>query len=60
MGALIKNALFPLPLLIGGHQEHNSRAGTENVAGIAGLKTAELALRYMSSENQLVKGCGIA
>jgi cysteine desulfurase len=58
IGALYKKRFVPFaPWLIGGHQEHNSRAGTENVAGIAGLgKAAELALRYMSSENQLVKG----
>ncbi|MDD3952758.1 MAG: cysteine desulfurase NifS [Lentisphaeria bacterium] len=56
VGALYKKRFVPFfSWLIGGHQEHGLRAGTENVAGIAGLgKAAELALRYMASENQQV------
>jgi cysteine desulfurase len=56
VGALYKRRFIPYaPWLIGGHQEHGLRAGTENVAGIAALgKAAELSLRYMASESQLV------
>ncbi|MDA8083593.1 MAG: cysteine desulfurase NifS [Nitrospiraceae bacterium] len=39
------------PYLIGGHQEHSRRAGTENVASIIGLgKAAELALAHLEEE----------
>ncbi|MFA6929404.1 MAG: cysteine desulfurase NifS [Lentisphaeria bacterium] len=56
IGALYKKRFVPFaPFMIGGHQEYGLRAGTENVAGIAGLgKAAELAKIYMASENQLV------
>lgn len=41
VGALIvRNGLDPEPLLRGGGQERRRRAGTENVAGIAGFGTA--------------------
>lgn len=45
MGALyIKEGINVKPLINGGHQENNMRAGTENVAGIVGLgKAIELA-----------------
>ena len=37
--------------MIGGHQERNRRAGTENVAGIIGMgKAAEIALGHMSED----------
>ena len=51
-GALyIKNGVKIDPLLHGGSQEKNRRAGTENVAGIAGFgKAAELALAEMEAE----------
>ncbi|HYD31611.1 MAG TPA: cysteine desulfurase NifS [Azospirillaceae bacterium] len=44
------------PLLRGGHQERNRRAGTENAPGIIGLgKAAQLALESMAFENSEVK-----
>lgn len=42
------------PFLIGGHQERGRRAGTENVAFIAGLaKACELASEHMRDEESL-------
>ena len=42
---------FP-PFLIGGHQERNRRAGTENVAGIIGMgMAAEIALHRISEDS---------
>ncbi|MFZ6016658.1 MAG: cysteine desulfurase NifS [Nitrospirota bacterium] len=45
------------PYIIGGHQEHGRRAGTENVASIIGLgKTCELAGEKLSQEITYLKG----
>ncbi len=44
------------PLLHGGHQERERRAGTENTAGIAGLgRACELALIPLADENLRVR-----
>jgi len=45
-----------VPFLVGGHQEHGRRGGTENVASIVALgKACELANRHMDEENTRVK-----
>ncbi|MFZ5766834.1 MAG: cysteine desulfurase NifS [Thermodesulfobacteriota bacterium] len=45
-----------MPFLIGGHQEHGRRGGTENVASVIGLgKACELARRHINKENTTVK-----
>ncbi len=45
------------PLLRGGHQERERRAGTENTTGIIGLgKACELALAHLTDENTRVRG----
>ncbi len=58
VGALyIKKGVKLTPLLHGGHHEKNRRAGTENVAGIAGFgKAAELAARNIDNETFRIKG----
>ncbi|BEH09994.1 MULTISPECIES: cysteine desulfurase NifS [Geobacter] len=44
------------PFMVGGHQEHSRRAGTENTAGIIALgKACELAGHWMEDENTRVK-----
>jgi cysteine desulfurase len=44
------------PFLIGGHQEHGRRGGTENVASIIGMgKACELAGSRLEEENSRVK-----
>ncbi|MCM8797919.1 MAG: cysteine desulfurase NifS [Candidatus Omnitrophica bacterium] len=44
------------PLVIGGHQEHGRRGGTENVAGIVGLGVAcQLAKQAMGEERTRIK-----
>jgi len=47
----IKRGTRLRPLLIGGHQEHGRRAGTENVPGIIGFgKACEMAGRFIEDE----------
>jgi cysteine desulfurase len=44
------------PYLMGGHQEHGRRAGTENVAGIVAFgRAAELAMAHLDEENTRVR-----
>jgi cysteine desulfurase len=38
--ACVRTGLRPQPLILGGTQEHNRRAGTENVPGIVGMAEA--------------------
>lgn len=45
------------PLIQGGAQERNMRAGTENLYGIVGLaKALEMALAHLDEDSQYVKG----
>ena len=52
IGALyVRRGLTFSPFMIGGHQERNRRAGTENVASIIGMgKAAEIALDRIGDE----------
>jgi len=52
VGALyIRRGTRFVPFLIGGHQEHGRRGGTENVAGIVGLgRACELAMKHQPAE----------
>lgn len=54
VGALYVREGVPLkPIIHGGHQERNLRAGTENVAGIVGLgKAAELCRYRLADESR--------
>jgi cysteine desulfurase len=56
VGALyVKTGTKVRPLIVGGHQERGRRAGTENVASIAGLGVAcELAAAGLEDENTRV------
>ncbi|TIH14882.1 cysteine desulfurase NifS [Marinifilum sp. JC120] len=57
VGALFvrKNAPFR-PFMLGGHQEHGRRGGTENLPGIVGLGVAmELAVKHIDDENTRVR-----
>jgi len=57
IGALYVRKGTPfVPFLMGGHQEHGRRAGTENAPYIVGLgKACELALSNLGAENARVK-----
>jgi cysteine desulfurase len=54
IGALyIRRGTRMRPWLLGGHQEHGRRAGTENVPYIVGLgKACELAMAHMAEERE--------
>ncbi|MHB0947134.1 MAG: cysteine desulfurase NifS [Sedimentisphaerales bacterium] len=52
----IKKGTRILPFIVGGHQEKNRRAGTENVPAIAGLgKASQIAAKEIANENTKVK-----
>src|SRR5205823_10822718 len=58
VGALYvrRGITFP-PFMIGGHQERNRRAGTENVAAIIGMgRAAEMALSHLPQYLETVNG----
>src|SRR5262249_62241758 len=58
IGALYvrRGVTFP-PFIIGGHQEKNRRAGTENVAGIIGMgKAAKLAQENLVEQSERIRG----
>ena len=52
VGALyVRRGVTFAPFIIGGHQERNRRAGTENVAAIVGMgKAAEIALERLAED----------
>ncbi len=57
MGALfVRRGVKLQPLLFGGHQERDRRAGTENVAGIVGLgRAAELMIAEQKAEAERLR-----
>jgi len=56
IGALyIRNGVLISPLIRGGKQERNMRAGTENVPGIVGLGEAIKKVKQSKSKNQSIK-----
>ncbi|HSK31062.1 MAG TPA: cysteine desulfurase NifS [Candidatus Limnocylindria bacterium] len=57
VGALyVRRGITFSPFMIGGHQEKNRRAGTENVAGIIGMgQAAEIALNRLEDDSARVK-----
>jgi len=53
--AFIKHGIAVKPLLIGGAQEHGTRAGTENTHGIAGMALAfDLAMENLEADHKYV------
>lgn len=58
IGALyVKNGIEFEKFMVGGHQEKNKRAGTENVPGVVGLgKACELANKNLQSHIEHLKG----
>jgi len=57
VGALfVRKGVQFRPFMVGGHQEHGRRAGTENTASIIGLgKACEIAMANLSRENSVGK-----
>jgi len=57
IGALyVRRGTKLAPFLVGGHQEHGRRGGTENTASIVGLgKAAELAAERLDEENGRIR-----
>ncbi len=58
VGALyVQRGITLRPFIVGGHQERNRRAGTENVAGIVGMgEAAEFTARDVAAEREHVGG----
>lgn len=58
IGALyIRKGTRVTPLITGGHHERNRRAGTENVAGIAGFgEAARIAKKELQRESSFLRG----
>ena len=58
VGALyVRRGITLRPLIVGGHQERNRRAGTENVAGIVGMgEAAALAARDVAGARRQLAG----
>jgi len=58
VGALfVRKGVQFRPFMMGGHQEHGRRAGTENTASIIGLgKACEIAMANIARENTVVGG----
>lgn len=56
IGALyVRRGITFRPFIVGGHQERNRRAGTENVGGIIGMgKAAEIALKTLPEDERQV------
>jgi cysteine desulfurase len=56
VGALyVRRGITFQPFIIGGHQERNRRAGTENVAGIIGMgKAAEVARENLGGDSERI------
>lgn len=53
----VRNGVGLKPMIIGGAQERNMRAGTENIAGIVGLaKAMEIAYRDLAHHQHHVQG----
>ena len=52
----IRRGVHLRPMLVGGHQERDLRAGTENVAGIVGMAVAlKLAIDHLDDEHTRVR-----
>ena len=58
VGALyVRRGITLRPFIVGGHQERNRRAGTENVAGIVGMgEAAEFTAQDVAAEREHVGG----
>ena len=58
VGALyVRRGITLRPFIVGGHQERNRRAGTENVAGIVGMgEAAEFTAKDVAAEREHVGG----
>jgi len=58
VGALyVRRGITLRPFIVGGHQERNRRAGTENVAGIVGMgEAAELTAGDIAGESRQLTG----